>query len=406
MRVLFFSTAFPQPHEPSRNPDNLERCIALAREHQVHVISPLAWRHAGPHRPRPREPWVGPRLTVSRPGCLYPPGVLRSTHAWCMWQSVRRHAARTVAAFRPDAVLSYWTVPDSAVALQIAHAADVPCVAIVGGSDVLSIDPASPDARARRVTAVLQGVTSIAAVSQSLKDHMRALGIRADRIHVLPPAVDTEAFCPGSRQHARQALGIPLDARTIVWVGRMVDVKALDVLLDAITTLAPAWPTLRLHLVGDGPLRRSLEARVAATSLSTHVVFAGRVAHCDLPHYYRAADLTVLPSHWEGMPNVLLESHACGTPFVATRVGAVPELAIDGVDELVRPGDARALAFALATCLGRPPVPSRLAAFRTGGWDEMAARLTDLLEAARARGPRARALPPSPAPLAAPGVFR
>jgi glycosyltransferase involved in cell wall biosynthesis len=75
-----------------------------------------------------------------------------------------------------------------------------------------------------------------------------------------------------------------------------------------------------------------------------HVV--GPVDHAQLPDWYRAADLTVLPSHSEGIPNVLLESLACGTPFVATSVGGVPEIAREP-SELVPPGDPEALAAAI-----------------------------------------------------------
>jgi teichuronic acid biosynthesis glycosyltransferase TuaC len=376
MRILFFSTAFPQPHEPSRNPDNLERCLALADDHDVHVISPLSWRPA-----RTRETWARPRLSVSRPVQLYPPGVLRGTHAWCMWQCIRHSVARTLATFRPDGVIAYWTYPDGAVALRIARMAGVPCVAIVGGSDVLAIDATRPrDARARRAIDVLRGVDAIAAVSASLQAHVVSLGIPADKIHVLPPAVDKRTFFPGSRAHARSAIGAPAEAPMIVWVGRMVEVKALDVLLDAIAAIAPAFTALRVYLIGDGPLRRTLEQQVAARGLTEHVIFAGRVPHRDLPRYYRAADVTVLPSHWEGMPNVLLESHACGTPFVASRVGAIPELAMGEVDELVTPGDHVQLAAALAISLRR--TRSQSVTCTAGGWDQNAAQLVHLLATA------------------------
>ena len=322
MRVIFFSTAFPQPYEPSRNPDNLERCVALARSHAVHVISPFTWLRIG-SRGEDRQRRIR-GFTVSRPLFCYPPGVLRGAHAWCMWQGIRRAAARTVSSFRPDAVLSYWTYPDTAVAARVAKLAGVPCVAIVGGSDVLSIDPAAPGALGRRVRRVLQSTDAIAAVSDSIKDRITALGISPQKVAVLPAAVDKAIFFPAPRGEARRRLDLPADDQILVWVGRMVAVKALDVLLDAIAVLTPAWPRLRLHLVGDGPLRRSLESKAAAQGLSQHVVFTGRVAHRDLPDYYRAADVTVLPSEWEGMPNTLIESHACGTPFVASAVGAIP----------------------------------------------------------------------------------
>src|SRR4029453_14658826 len=151
----------------------------------------------------------------------------------------------------------------------------------------------------------------------------------------------------------------------------MVAVKALDVLLDVVARLKTSRPNLHLYLIGDGPLRRSLESRVVAAGLATHVVFVGRVPHRELATYYRAADLTVLPRRWRGMPNTLLESHACGTAFVATAVGAVPQLAIPDVDELVRPGDRYELATAITRALTRTrDVP--LSASTVGGWGEMA----------------------------------
>ena len=103
-------------------------------------------------------------------------------------------------------------------------------------------------------------------------------------------------------------------------------------------------PFLRVCLVGDGPQRGRLQARAAAPGLAGRVVFAGAVGHETLPLWYRAADLTVLPSLSEGVPNVLLESLACGTPFVASRVGSIPDLTLDPENDLVPPGDPVALA--------------------------------------------------------------
>jgi teichuronic acid biosynthesis glycosyltransferase TuaC len=382
MRILFFSTAFPQPDEPSRNPDNLERCAALARHHDVHVISPFSWlRLASGIPPRQEAPTRG--FTVSRPMFCYPPGALRAMHAWCMWQGVRRTTLDKVRAFQPEAVLSYWTYPDTAVATAIARLAGAPCVAIVGGSDVLSIDPAAPGAAGHRARRVLEGVDAIAAVSDSIKDRIAALGISPRKIDVLGAAVDRTIFVPGSRHDARRRLDISGDAQVLMWVGRMVPVKALDLLLDAVVLLRPDWPNLRLYLIGDGPLRRSLEAKVAARQLANHVTFVGRVSHRDLPDYYRAADLTVLPSEWEGMPNALIESHACGTPFVASTVGAAPQLAQADLDELVAPGDREQLAIAIATALKRRSGARQSAICNAAGWEQMAEQLAALMQSAR-----------------------
>jgi glycosyltransferase involved in cell wall biosynthesis len=126
-----------------------------------------------------------------------------------------------------------------------------------------------------------------------------------------------------------------------------VPVKGVDTLLRAVQRVQSHHTGVRLYLVGDGPLRKQLEATTLRLGIKDCVCFAGSVPHAALAHWYRAADYTVLSSDSEGIPNVLLESHACGTPFVATAVGGVPEIAIPGVDHLVPSGNATELADSL-----------------------------------------------------------
>src|SRR5262249_31926514 len=133
-RTLTCAFCFSPPPSlsPSSRPGTLttlDRCVALAQHHAVPVVSPYTWLRLW-SRADTRESYLR-GLPVSRPGFFYPPGVLRGTHAWWMWQGIRRAASRTLAAFRPDAVLSYWTYPDTAVAARLATLADGPCVATV-----------------------------------------------------------------------------------------------------------------------------------------------------------------------------------------------------------------------------------------------------------------------------------
>ena len=140
MRILFFSTAFPQPDDPYRAPYNLQRCRALAMSHDVAVVSPRSWLDsiktarapASAASDRTHGFW-----DVSRPTFYYPPGCFHGHHARCLWLSCRKDLSSLVDRFRPDVVLSYWTFPDGEVALRIARRARVPMVAAVGGSDVL-----------------------------------------------------------------------------------------------------------------------------------------------------------------------------------------------------------------------------------------------------------------------------
>jgi glycosyltransferase involved in cell wall biosynthesis len=294
-----------------------------------------------------------------------------------MWASVRRRVRQLAGDFHPECVVSYWAYPDGAMAVRAARRLGVPAIVMVGGSDVLLLAP-KPRWR-RRILGVLHAADAVVTVGQDLKSKLVELGIAPERIHIVPRGVDTERFTPGSRTEARQRLGLPVEGRKLLWVGRMVPVKGLEVLLGACARLRQRGVDFHLYLAGDGPLRKTLEAECQARGLSAEVSFAGTVLHEDLPDWYRAADLTVLPSRSEGVPNVLRESLACGTPFVASRVGGVPELASEPWGYLVPPGEASELAETLARAMANSAPPG-LPPNRPTGWEESAAKLLAVIE--------------------------
>ena len=226
MRILFFSTAFPQPHEPSRNPDNLERCVALARTHAVQVLSPLSWRHIPDIAGQDRLLRSADSPSPGRVDSL-PPGLFRGVHAWCMWQGIRREASRVIARFRPDAVRATGPTPTPRLLPGSRAEPGFLCRDRRRLRRAL-IDPAAPGATGKRVARALLAADGIAAVSDTIKDRLVDLGVEPRKIQVLPAAVDKTIFFPDSRARAPETNWIPRDARVLVWVGRMVTVKALD----------------------------------------------------------------------------------------------------------------------------------------------------------------------------------
>jgi glycosyltransferase involved in cell wall biosynthesis len=125
-------------------------------------------------------------------------------------------------------------------------------------------------------------------------------------------------------------------------------------------------------------MRRVLERQIRERGLSERVKLLGARPLAELPAWYRAASVLVLPSYSEGVPNVLLEAMACGTPVVATRVGGVAEI-VGGGNGLVAAGDSEALAGAIGEALSRGReaiVPE----FAPPSWDESAAALGRVLE--------------------------
>jgi teichuronic acid biosynthesis glycosyltransferase TuaC len=343
-RILFLSSVYPRSYAPTRGIYCFLTCQELAVEHVVRVISPRSWIEALKCRSPGPSAEVGAVGSTEYPWYFHPPRVLQSHLGWFMWASIRRAVKRVVDEFQPDCVLSYWAHPDGEVAVRAARLAGVPSGIIVGGSDVLLL-PQEPK-RGRAVAGALRGADAVFAVSRDLQRRVIELGVDRERAHVVLQGVDAR-FTPGDRDSARVRLGLPREGKQLVWVGRMDPVKGLEVLIASCGLLTSRGIDFRLTLIGDGPARVGIERAIIEQGLSEWVKLAGAVRHEALPDWYRAADLTVLSSHSEGIPNVLRESLACGTPYVATRVGGIPELSDDPAIGLVPAADPVALANAI-----------------------------------------------------------
>lgn len=198
-----------------------------------------------------------------------------------------------------------------------------------------------------------------ALVGRSLTD---VDGVDPRKVAIVPNFVDDTLFEPVSetmRADLRRSLGVELDALVIGAVANLRPVKDLATLVRATAQVAPAWPSLRLVLVGGGAERQPLAALAASLGIDGIVHFAG--SRDDGARCHAAFDITVLCSVAEGFPNAVVEAMAAGRPVVATRVGGVPDAVDQDVTGLmVPPGDPAALATALRTLLSDP---ARRAAF-------------------------------------------
>jgi len=382
MRILFLTPNFPNPLEPTKGmPDyNTARELA-ARHHEVVVIAPISWLNEFRHRNSGRTITRTRRvdgIEVHHPRYCYPPGTLRTTYGWFLWRSIKPTVIRALERCQPDVVFAGWVHPDGDSALRIAALARAPSIVWSGGSDVLVLS--RHPARRKYILNVLTRSDAVVCASAHLKKAITNLGVDHRKVRVLHRGVDTNLFLPGDRSKARRRLGLPLDGAVLLWVGWMVPVKGVDVLIDACAALLAGGLDLRLCLVGDGPLRRALLTRAVKAGVENRVMFVGDVPHDALADWYRAANLTVLSSHSEGVPNVLYESISCGTPFVASDVGGVSEIADPGLDRLVPPGNVRALASAIRDGLFSVSVPTR--ALVPGSWEDNAVAIEAVFEGA------------------------
>ena len=208
-----------------------------------------------------------------------------------------------------------------------------------------------------------------------------------DRVTVIPLGLDLDQFAGHPRAEARAELGIDPDAVVLVAAGRLAPIKRIDRLLRVFRAVVDGHPEARLCIVGDGPLRPELEAQADGLALGDAVRFAGWSDA--MPAWHAAADIVVNSSDSEGTPLVLIEAGATGRPVVATRVGGVADVVIDGeTGWLVDREDEAGFAERIGRLIDDPAMRSRMgdaAAARSQAHaagrlvDEVAALYADLV---------------------------
>lgn len=249
-------------------------------------------------------------------------------------------------------------------------------------------DDAEAENRAEVEQRVIGAADRIVAASEHER---RALveryGARRERVVVIPCGVDLDRFAPGDRVAARARLG--LSGEVLLFVGRMDPVKGIDVLLGAVARLKERSSLSVVLVGGSGAEPEMKRARALAEDLGIGnlVQFRGAVPQDQLPDYYRAATLTIVSSRYESFGMVPLESLACGTPVVGSKVGGLPAVVRDGQNGVLVPWRAPA---AFATEITRLlDDPSRLAALQANarpaalrfGWPAVAGQIVSLYRA-------------------------
>lgn len=167
-----------------------------------------------------------------------------------------------------------------------------------------------------------------------------------EKIRIIAPGVDTSLFHPIEQKTARNIIEAPLDQKLVMFVGRIEPVKGIDVLLYATKILLHNQPNIQLHLWlvgGDVHVKQELwsaelqklDKLRSLLSLTANVKFIEQQSQHNLPNYYNAADLVVMPSHYESFGLSALEAMACGVPVITTNVTGVSELVDERCQKLI-----------------------------------------------------------------------
>lgn len=256
---------------------------------------------------------------------------------------------------RPQIALAFFGAPSGAAAWFWSFFVSLPYVVALRGGDVPGFRPYDFARVHKRLAPLLRRVWRRAAAVVANSQGLRALGHAFEPkvpIAVIPNGVDLEQFKVAERQWQPPRL---------LFVGRVVYQKGLDILLDALAGLKKSsW---KLDIVGDGPRREKLQAQSRELGIADRLSFLGWQNGKDLVRRYADANLFVYPSRHEGMPNAVLEAMACSLPVLATHISGNEELVAHKQTGLLVPSeDAHALRAALSELLPDPDGRQRMGA--------------------------------------------
>ena len=326
LRVLTFTSLYPNAEQPGQGLFVAERLRHLRASGRIQatVVAPVPWfpsrsRCFGRYGAFARVPACEEQegMSVHHPRWLAIPAIGMSIAPALMAAGAR--ASVEALRDRVDVIDAHYFYPDGVAAAALGRKLRKPVVITARGTDLNLIPQhALPRKQIQRAAREAAGLVT---VSEALRERLVDLGIERERVQVLRNGVDLARFAPAAdREDLRRRLG--LSGIVLLAAGNLVREKDHALAIAALAVL----PDATLLVAGDGPLRAELEQHAARAGVAARARFLGGVPQAALIEYYNAADALVLTSRREGMPNVVLEALACGTPVVATRVGGVPEL--------------------------------------------------------------------------------
>ena len=370
LRVLVLSTVYPNGIQPHHGIFVQQRVAGYPKDLEVRAVAPQAWfpftagLRPGFRPALPRAEQLAGGELVLHPRFLSLPAIGKFLDGVLLAFCVLPSLLRLRRSFPFEVIDAHFGYPEGPAAVLLGRFFRVPVVLTLRG---LEQRLAAYRLRRPQLAFAVRGADRVVAVAEDLRATALAAGAVPERVRTIPNGVDTGLFIPRDRAAARRSLGLVEEGTYLLTVGSLSERKGAHLVLEALERLAESFPNLCYLVVGgagaEGDEEKALQRRAAALGVSDRVVFAGPRRREELPDWYNAADLFVLPSSLEGCPNVVVEALACGTPVVATAVGGIPQLLADPETGMIVPRrDGAAVAAALAAALARPWDRARVSA--------------------------------------------
>jgi len=386
VRILSLSCVYPNPGEPGLGVFVRSRLQHLAALAELKIIAPVALLDYGSMPERftavrgvPRRRWDGD-IEVFHPRWIYTP-------FWgsvpCLFLRLLPVLLRIRKCFPFQVLDAHFGYPEGVVACLLTRIVQLPFTVTLRGSETMH---AKYSSRRLLMRWSLRRAGRVIAVSERLRDFAISLGVDACRVTTIPNGIDGAMFSMRSKSECRKNFGIPQEARAVLSAGLLIERKGHHHVIRALRALRHQGVNAELWIVGssgrEDRFERSIRTIVSDLQLSGVVHFLGHVRQETLAELMSAVDILCLASNREGWPNVVHEALACGTPVVATNVGAIPALIQSEEYGLIVPVDDQiALLEALMTALRKTWNRELISAWgRSRTWVAVAAEVLRVFE--------------------------
>ena len=293
-------------------------------------------------------------------------GKLPLVSQWALMHRLEKRLQQVAEQLRPTLIHAHSPVLNAIPALRVGKRLGIPVVYEVRAFwEDAAVDHGSTSEGSLRYsltrwleTRALKQAAHVFTICEGLRSDIAGRGIPANKITVIPNAVDIDSFEPGGQPDAALKSSLGLDGASVIgFIGSFYAYEGLDLLLDALPEILAQRPDVRVLLVGGGPQDDALKAQAQGLGVADKVVFTGRVPHSEVQRYYDLIDVLAYPRHSMRLTELVtplkpLEAMAQGRVLVASDVGGHKELIRHGeTGMLFKAGNAKALAGAVVNLL-------------------------------------------------------
>ena len=299
------------PWQPNRATFNKQQFELLKDKYNVSILVPIAFPDWLKHRKE-----IIQSENIRYAPYFYIPKIGRRYYSLSMFLSLFVHSGVWLKKRKPHSILASWAFPEAIAASWLSKLFRSRFFFKVHGSDI-NLHGKIP-ARAKQIVKASEHASAVLSVSKALANEMVNMGIAKDKINVIYNGVDHEKFGVSNES--------PKKEEYLLFVGNLKAEKGVLELIQGFEKVSKTYPYLHLVYAGSGSMAQKIEYYAKKHNLSNRLTLLGNVKHENLPAWISHAKGLCLPSYNEGVPNVVLEAMACGTPVIATNVGGIPEV--------------------------------------------------------------------------------